>query len=88
MKAALELGRWTFLAPLGYLNAPRWIGKSLMPDPERAPLMHRAFQDFATRPFTKHEVRKAVIALGLKTRHGQPVPPQTSDGMFAPSSGS
>jgi hypothetical protein len=23
MKAALELGRWTFLAPIGYLNAPR-----------------------------------------------------------------
>src|SRR5712664_1788399 len=23
MRAALELGRWTFLAPLGYLNAPR-----------------------------------------------------------------
>ena len=24
MKAALELGRWTFPAPLGYLNAPKW----------------------------------------------------------------
>ena len=23
MKAALELGRWVFLAPIGYLNAPR-----------------------------------------------------------------
>ena len=23
MKAALELGRWVFLAPLGYMNAPR-----------------------------------------------------------------
>jgi len=23
MRAALELGRWTFLAPLGYMNAPR-----------------------------------------------------------------
>ena len=29
MKAALELGHWTFLAPLGYLNAPRSTGKSL-----------------------------------------------------------
>src|SRR5206468_12905087 len=36
MKAALELGRWTFLALIGYLNAPRSMGKSLMPDPERA----------------------------------------------------
>jgi hypothetical protein len=27
-----------FLAPLGYLNAPRAIGKSLMADPERGTL--------------------------------------------------
>ena len=82
MLAALELGRWTFLAPLGYMNAPRATGKSLIPDPERAPLVRRAFQDFATGRFTKHEVRKAVIALGLKTRRGQPVPSQTFDGML------
>jgi DNA invertase Pin-like site-specific DNA recombinase len=37
MRAALELGRWTFPAPIGYLNAPKWSGKSLVPDPERAP---------------------------------------------------
>lgn len=28
MRAALDLGRWTFLAPLGYLNAPRAMGQS------------------------------------------------------------
>src|SRR6267378_6474352 len=71
MRAALELGRWTFPAPIGYLNAPKWAGKSLVPDPERAPLVRRAFQDIATGRFTKHEVRKAVIAPGLKTRRGQ-----------------
>src|SRR5207245_11188944 len=68
MKAALELGRWTFLAPLGYMNAPRSTGRSLIEDPERAPLVRRAFQDFATGRFTKDEVRKSVIALGLTTR--------------------
>ena len=31
MKAALEIGRWVFLAPIGYLNAPRSMGKSLIP---------------------------------------------------------
>lgn len=82
MRAALELGRWTFLAPLGYMNAPRAMGKSLIPDPERAPLVRRAFKDFATGRFTKDEVRKVVIALGLKTRRGQPVPSQTFDGML------
>jgi hypothetical protein len=31
MKEALELGRWVFLAPIGYLNAPRAMGKSWCP---------------------------------------------------------
>jgi DNA invertase Pin-like site-specific DNA recombinase len=48
MNAALELGQWVFLAPIGYLNAPRTIGKSLIHDPERAPLVRRAFEDYAT----------------------------------------
>src|SRR5204863_1874777 len=82
MKAALELGRWTFLAPLGYLNAHRSTGRSLIPDPERAPLVRRAFQDFATGRFTKHEVRKNVNALGLATRRGKPVPSQPFDAMM------
>jgi site-specific DNA recombinase len=82
MKAALELGRWTFLAPLGYLNAPRATGKSLIPDPERAPLVRRAFQEFATGRFTKDEVLKNVNALGLTTRRGKPVPSQTFDAML------
>ena len=82
MKAALELGRWTFLAPLGYLNAPRSTGRSLVPDPERASLVRRAFQEFATGRFTKDEVRKNAIALGLTTRRGRPVPSQTFDAML------
>jgi Resolvase, N terminal domain len=32
MRATLEFGRWTLLAPIGYLNAPRAMGKSLMHD--------------------------------------------------------
>jgi site-specific DNA recombinase len=82
MKAALELGRWTFLAPLGYLNAHRSTGRSLIPDPERARLVRRAFQGFATGRFTKHKVRNNVNALGLTTRRGKPVPPQTFDAML------
>ena len=56
MKAALELGRWVFLAPLGYLNAPRAIGRSLMPDPKRAPIVRRAFEAYATGRLTKQQV--------------------------------
>lgn len=82
MRAALDLGRWTFRAPLGYLNAPRWSGKSLMPDPERAPLVQRAFELFATGRFTKREVLDEVTRLGLRTRRGAKISPQTFDAML------
>ncbi len=36
MKAALEIGRRVFLAPIGYVNAARSAGRSLLHDPERA----------------------------------------------------
>jgi site-specific DNA recombinase len=39
IQAAVELGRWVFLAPIGYLSAPRSMGRSLVHDPERAPLV-------------------------------------------------
>jgi len=64
MKAALELGRWTFLAPIGYINVPRTYGKSLIPDPERASVVQQIFRDFATGRFTKQEL------LGEMTRRG------------------
>jgi site-specific DNA recombinase len=82
MRAALELGRWPFLAPLGYLNAHGAAGKNLKPDPDRAPLIRRAFQDFATGRFTKDEVLQNVNALGLTTRRGKPVPSQTFDAIL------
>ncbi len=76
MKAALELGRWVFLAPLGYMNAPRTLGKSLMPDPERAPLVRRAFEEYATGQFTKQQLLQQVTAWGLRNRRGQPLSSQ------------
>src|SRR3954470_13374346 len=70
MKAALELGRWTFLAPLGYLNAHRSTGRSLIPDPQRAPLVRRVFEHYATGRFTKQEVIARATAAGLRSRKG------------------
>jgi len=67
MKAVLELGRWTFLAPIGYINVPRTYGKSLIPDPERAPVVQQIVRDFATR-FTKQELLDEMTRRGLKTR--------------------
>ncbi len=77
MRAALELGRWTFPAPIGYLNAPKWSGKSLVPDPERAPLIARAFEDLATGRFTKQEVIARMTEAGLRTRRGLVLSPQS-----------
>ena len=56
MRAALELERWTFPAPLGYLNAPTWSSARLVHDPERGPLVKRALEDLATGRFNKQEV--------------------------------
>jgi hypothetical protein len=77
MRAALELGRWTFPAPIGYLNAPKWSGKSLVPDPERAPLIARAFEELATGRFTKQEVIARMTEAGLRTRRGLVFSPQS-----------
>jgi hypothetical protein len=77
MRAALELGRWTFPAPIGYLNAPKWSGKSLVPDPERAPLIARAFEELATGRFTKQEVIARMSEAGLRTRRGLVLSPQS-----------
>lgn len=77
MRAALELGRWTFPAPLGYLNAPKWSGKSLVPDPERAPLVREMFEEYASGRFTKQEVLARITERGLRTRRGLALSPQS-----------
>jgi site-specific DNA recombinase len=73
MRAALELGRWTFLAPLGYLNAPNASGKSLMPDAERAPIVRRIFEQYATGRFTKQQILQKATEWGLRNRRAQPL---------------
>ena len=40
---------------IGYLNAPGRSGKSSMHDPERAPFVRRAFEDYATGRYTKND---------------------------------
>ena len=74
--AALELGRWVFLAPIGYLNAPRSTGKSLTHDLDRAPLVRRAFEDFATGQYTKEQLLKRGRTWGLTNRRGRPLTSQ------------
>ena len=77
MRAALDLGRWTFPAPLGYLNAPKGSGKSLVPDPERAPLLREIFEEYASGRFTKQQVLARITERGLRTRRGLVLSPQS-----------
>jgi site-specific DNA recombinase len=83
MRAALEQGRWTFVPPLGYLNAPKWSGKSLVADPDRGSLVAKAFEQFATGRFAKEKVLDAVTRLGLRTRSGRTLNPQSFGRMLS-----
>jgi site-specific DNA recombinase len=53
-----------------------------MLDLERAPLVRRAFEEFATGRFTKREVLATVTRLGLRNRRGAVVSAQTFDSML------
>ena len=77
MRAALELGRWTFPAPLGYLNAPKWSGKVSFTIPIARQLVKRAFEDLATGRYTKQEVIARATAAGLRSRKGLTLSPQS-----------
>ena len=47
-----------------------------MPDPERAPLVRRAFEEYATGRFTKEQLLKQTRAWGLTNRRGRPLTSQ------------
>lgn len=76
MRAAWDRGRWTFIAPLGYLNSESKQGPSLVHDPERARLIAKAFDDFATGRYTRQAVLANLTAAGLRSRNGKILPPQ------------
>lgn len=72
MRAALELGRWTFKAPLGYLNAGAKTSPSLRHDPARANLIRLAFAQVAEgKPVA--DVLRQVNAAGLLGAGGRPL---------------
>ena len=79
MRAALDLGCWTFKAPIGYLNGGRQGSASLIPDPARVPLILRAYEDYAAGRHTKRAVLRRVTALGLTTHRGAALSPQVFD---------
>ena len=49
------------------------MGKSLLHDPEGAPLVRRAFEDYATGRYTKEQLLKRARTWGLTNRRGKPL---------------
>jgi hypothetical protein len=76
MRTAQARGRWTHQAPIGYLNGPKG-GPSLVPDPQRAPLIIRGFEMLGTGNRTLIDALRALRAQGLTTRRGRRVSVQT-----------
>ena len=70
MRAAMEAGRWAFVAPIGLLNSADRGGPSLIPDPERAHLVQSAFREFGSGHLTRPEVLRRITGLDLRTRKG------------------
>lgn len=77
MQRAATIGRFPFKAPLGYLNVSSQNGANLIADPERAPMIQKAFDLYATGAETKASVMRTVTLLGLKTQAGRKLTPQT-----------
>ena len=78
MRQKLENGFWTFPPPLGYVAGKDAQGnKGIFPDSERAELVAWAFERFSTGLYSRQEVLQEVTTRGLRTKHGDPVSPQT-----------
>lgn len=83
MKSALQSGRWTYKAPLGYLNTRGPHNEKAMgQEPDKAPFVRQAFELYSTGLHTKHQVLLKVTALGLRGPSGKKLQPQVFDKML------
>jgi site-specific DNA recombinase len=79
MAEAVRAGRFPWPAPVGYLNTG---GGVLAVDPERAPLVRRAFELAAQGSHATDAIRRTLGALGLRTKRGKELPRQTFHAML------
>jgi site-specific DNA recombinase len=77
METRLTQGNWTFKAPLGFTNIRKGGAKTIVPDPERAPLIRAAFERYATGRHTRQAVLEWVNDQGLRTWRGKRLPTET-----------
>lgn len=68
---SLKSGLYPFAAPIGYLNNGK--AKLKTPDPERAPLIKKAFQLYASGQYSTRTLRRELDHLGLRNDFGRPI---------------
>lgn len=70
MREKAMQGMYPSHSPLGYLNSGREGKKTIVPDPERAPIIRRLFEEFAQGRSSLKELAAAADQWGLRTKKG------------------
>ena len=77
-KSAVERGLFPWRAPYGFLNVKATEGHpNIVPDPERAPYVSRAFELVASGEYKVAEVLNILTQEGMLTRKGKPFAKET-----------
>ncbi len=72
IKHKVSNGEWSGPAPLGYQNTvdPLTAKKTIIPDPERAFLIKKFFDEYATGAYSLNEMARKAKQWGLRSRNG------------------
>lgn len=86
MRRRIQEGIFPWKAPLGYTSSTKNGGKKTEPDrPDQLLFgsLQKAWRELATGAYTKAELRRLVMGLGVLTKKGKPLSPQSLDGLFS-----
>jgi site-specific DNA recombinase len=81
MKAAFNEGRWVHSPVVGYMRGP-YKSPSLIHDPEKAPLVRKAFELYATGAYTGVEITRMLNAKGMRSARNRPLSPQSLENLL------
>ncbi len=76
-RQSAKAGRFPWRAPIGYKNVGGKEGPNIKPDPNRAPLVGRAFELMSTGLHKKADALQIITGEGLRTASGKPLSKQT-----------
>ena len=83
MEKSARIGRFPFKAPIGYSNVPaKRDTANLIPDPNCAPLIRKAFELYGVGTASRAEVLRQITNLGLRTHGGKPLTAQSFENLL------